>query len=86
MEVDLGQPSTIRAVSTKIDLVIRTKTKIDLIIKTIIKHFFITKIETKTNIIEVEEAISLTDSTTRCDFVAHDHAPPSPPNLSTNFE
>jgi len=67
MEVNSGQPYVVEEVSTRTDLVIKIEIEIE--------HLFNTKIETKTNIIDVEEVVSFVDPRPRPDFMAHDSAP-----------
>jgi hypothetical protein len=65
MEVDSGEPFIVEEIGTKTNLITKIKTEIDLI----------TKIEA--NATEVEEAISFTIQTPRCDSTAHDYIPPT---------
>jgi hypothetical protein len=63
MEVNSSQPFTIREIGTNIDFVIIIEIKNDLVTRIGIEHFFGTRTKIKTNIIEVEEVVSLVDPT-----------------------
>jgi hypothetical protein len=63
MEVNLGEPFIVRKINTRIDFVTMTKTRANLVI------------EIGTNMIEVEEVVSLIDPAHGCDFVAQDSTP-----------
>lgn len=65
MEVDSDEPSAIREIGIGIDLVIRIETGTNPII------------EIEANTTKVEEVVSLANSALRCNFVAHDFAPPT---------
>jgi hypothetical protein len=70
MEVDLGEPSIVREIGTKTNIVTRTKIRTNPITKIIIKHLLVIGTKTRTNTTKVEEAISLVDPAPGHDYVA----------------